>query len=734
MSELNYEFKKRLLQVHKPNRRVEKPLGEGQVEVTDKWTICVPADDEFLQRVGRDLQDYFFTSMNVEVGYTAKRVSKYGIFYEIDETIKKDGAYRVEVQRTKIKLVGKDARAAAQASYLLEDLMNLEEAPYVKLGKEKRAPIFRCRMVHSGVGEDDYPDEHLNAIAHAGINTILLFTRNVNRASTRFVDFNDTIRRAEKYGLDTYAYSYMRSSKHPDDEGAEEFYDKLYGNLFRKCPGFKGVVFVGESVGIPSKDPRTSGLMRGAGGANIGPDGKPAKLPNPSNYPCCDYPDWLNLVKKIIRRERPDADLIFWTYNWGYVPEGPRTELIAKLPTDISLQATFEMFEGSLALNPKYGMTSDDFMYRDGVPCCTADYTLFFEGPGKYFLSEAKAAKKRGIPLYSMTNAGGLTWDVGVVPFDPMPYQWLKRYEAMRDCHEKYGLVGSMDSHHYGFYPSFISELAKAYFTEERPNGEAIIAKLLARDWGKENVKAASDAFRVVSEGITYMTSADQYGAQRCGPTYPLTLFRNEKVIIPYSPWAHFGNNYICYVPRNIEMKRPRRAEKYLGEIRLYKKSADMLMAGAEALQALLPTLSGEKQAEAKRVVGIIEFMARTFITSRNARLWEWHKYKMRTEESADFAAICKELRDIAKEEIENARATIPLVEFDSRLGFEPSVEYYCDREHLEWKIAHMEKMLREDIPELEAKGRALVEEVDAAKATAVPTPPSNGKNEYPGA
>ena len=734
MAELNYEFKKRLNEVHKKNRRVEKPLGENQVEVTDKWTITVPEDSEFLQRVGRDLQDYFFVSMNVEVGYTTKKAATRTIEYVINDKLKKDGAYEVRVSKQKIKLVGKDERAAAQASYLLEDLMNLEEAPFVALGTERRAPIFRCRMVHSGVGEDDFPDEHLNAIAHAGINTILLFTRTVNRASTRFVDFNDVIRRAERFGLDTYAYSYMRSSKHPDDEGAEEFYDNLYGNLFRKCPGFKGVVFVGESVGIPSRDPRTSGLMRGAGGTNIGPDGKPAKLPNPSNFPCSDYPDWLNLVKRIIRRERPDADIIFWTYNWGWVPEKPRTELIAKLPTDISLQATFEMFEGSLALNPKYGMTSTDVMYRDGVPCCTADYTLFFEGPGKYFLSEAKAAKKRGIPLYSMTNAGGLTWDVGVVPFDPMPYQWLRRYEAMRNCHDKYGLIGSMDSHHYGFYPSFISDLAKAYFTEEKPDGEAIIEKLLARDWGKENVKAASDAFRTISEGITYMTSSDQYGAQRCGPTYPFTLFRNEKVIIPYSPWAHFGNNYICYVPRNVNLKAPYRYDKVMGEMRLYKKSADMLMEGAEALKALLPTLSGEKHDDAKRVAGIVEFMARTFLTVHYFKRWMVCKYYMRTDENADFKALSAELREIALAEIENVKACIPLVEFDSRLGFEPSVEYYCDRAHLEWKLRHMQKMLDEDIPEVEARGRVVIDEAEAEKAATPPAPPTNGKKEYPGA
>ena len=53
----------------------------------------------------------------------------------------------------------------------------------------------------------------------------------------------------------------------------------------------------------------------------------------------------------------------------------------------------------------------------------------------------------------------------------------------------------------------------------------------------------------------------------------------------------------------------------------------------------------------------------------------------------------------LIKDEIENARATIPLVEFDSRLGFEPSMEYMCDREHLELKIEQCERVVADELP-----------------------------------
>jgi hypothetical protein len=52
---------------------------------------------------------------------------------------------------------------------------------------------------------------------------------------------------------------YLKSALHPDDPGAEAHYDRVYGSVFASCPGFKGIVMVGESVQCPSKDERTTG-------------------------------------------------------------------------------------------------------------------------------------------------------------------------------------------------------------------------------------------------------------------------------------------------------------------------------------------------------------------------------------------------------------------------------------------------------------------------------------------
>ncbi|MBQ9784181.1 MAG: hypothetical protein IJW29_01635 [Clostridia bacterium] len=690
MAELQYGFRKRMLEVHKKNRRVEKALEKGQIEITSDWRIVVPRDDEYLVRVGRDLEDYFFTSMNVEVALTTRAVEKYAIVYAVDPSME-TGAYRVEVCEDAVRLVGQTARAAAQASYLLEDLMNLAEAPYLTVGVETRIQRYRARMVHSGFSLDVFPNEHLNAIAHQGFNVILLFTRAFNQTSYGPTDFNDIVDRAAQYGIDTYAYSYMTSEKHPEDAGAEEYYDDLYGDLFRKCPKLKGVVLVGESVEFPSRDERTTGLVGRAANEAAAHLMRAGKY-RPGWFPCRDYPEWLDMVKGVIRRAKPDADVVFWTYNWGCRERELRLELIDGLPTDISLQATFEMFEDT---------------EREGVPARSTDYTLFITQPGKYFLSEAEAAKKKNIPLYSMTNTAGLTWDVGTVPYEPAPYQWLKRFKAVNEAHDAYGLVGLMECHHYGIYPSFISELAKAYFTEENPDGEAIIDRLLVRDWGKENLESARAAFRMISDAIENMvtTEEDQYGPMRIGPSYPIVLYNDKKLLIPFGEKAMHGQNRICFPNYTSLGCGDGGNEKLKGESRLYKKSAEALIAGAKMLFEIIPTLPESKQDEARRTAGIAEFMGRTVLTTHHVKETYLRKYALLADENVDFEGVLRELEAIFGAEIENAKATLPLVDFDSRLGFEPSMDYMGHREAIEWKLAIQERVLRDDIAELRRDG-----------------------------
>ena len=80
-----------------------------------------------------------------------------------------------------------------------------------------------------------------------------------------------------------------------------------------------------------------------------------------------------------------------------------------------------------------------------------------------------------------------------------------------------------------------------------------------------------------------------------------------------------------------------------------------------------------------------------------NIKRWWLKNMQMQTSPDAKSALkVLAEIRQIALDEIDNAKELIPAVERDSRIGWEASMEYVCDRWHLEWKVRQVESALRE--------------------------------------
>ena len=700
--ERNYEFRKRLEVVHRPNlRQANTTIEQDEFVIEDGWTILIGTEAQpLVVSVAKDLQDYLFTSMNVsvfvrrteELQAAAEKAEKVIILATKEELPHLGGAlsiprsYRYMSCSKRIVICGFDDRGVGQGSYYIEDLMNLRQAPTLKFGDIVRHPIFSPRMVHSGFGLDYYPDQYLNAIAHAGMDAILVFAQGVNQTPYGYLDFNYLIHRAHSFGLDVYFYSYLRSEKHPSDADAEEYYDGTYGALFAACPEAKGIILVGESCEFPSHDPNTTQRLR----HDTPSDGLPSTKPSPGWWPCVDYPEWLSLIKETIQRHSPEAEIVFWTYNWGWAPEEARLKLIQSLPEDITLLATFEMFEQR---------------QHQGVTNYSADYTISFVGPGKYFASEAREAKKRNIRLYTMSNTAGMTWDFGVVPYIPVPFQWAKRHEALKQAQIEWGLTGLMESHHYGWWPSVVSELAKWSYWTPSPEPEKMLESIAKRDFGK-GAPWALEAWRHWSKAITHYipTEEDQYGPCRVGPSYPLLFWQEpfvQSVNLPTVEYAHFGNRIVMpnYFFHEHVLQSPG-ASRLKVEIESLREFISLWERGVESLEQAVSELRQGKREEGLRMLGLGRFILNSAKTTINTKKWWMLRRELQVEPDPRKAGkMLDEMVSIARDEIENAKATIPLVEADSRLGWEPSMEYMTDKGHLQWKIKQVERVLQEEIP-----------------------------------
>ncbi len=662
-----YQFRERLCQVHPANIRDESiaPL-DNEYVLTDGIVISLPCDHSNVTlNAAKDFCDFLFTSMGLSGRYTKK--SGGDITITIDPAYGSYKAFKAEICADGISVTAHDERGAAQALFFLEDEMSSRHAPYVAYGCTERAPLFSPRMTHSGYMLDEFPDSHLAQIAHAGMDAIMVMTLDVNESLWGYTDFNDLIRRAADWGLDVYAYSYYRSLVHPDDPGADAHYESTYGALFKQCPGFKGVILVGESVGFPSKDPKASPLPYDANHV----DGIPASKPSADFWPCTDYREWLIKLQSIIYKYIPDCDIIFWTTTWGWTDKAARQALIRSMPKGVSLMATFALYKHIPAM--------------DGLYEQVYDYSLAFEGPGDYFLSEAEVAKECGIKMYAMANTAGNTWDMGGVPYLATPGQWLRRAKALLKAREELGLCGLMESHQYGFMPTIISDMMKYIFDTGSTDVEEELKRIIGRRFGFGNEAIIAEALEKWSEGIRTMppSSENQNGVFRIGPSYPFSI---KGTYIPPTDKCAKGNFKTTKYPLYNDGVHGVTAVSGV-RLPIENKMMKKMLALFEEGRKMLETIPNPND-ELLYLINMGKFMERISVSGIHIQQWYLTITKMQIEPDNE---VVKKLLDeadrILDAERENVLATIPIIEVDSRLGWDPRMEYVCDRRRLDWKL-----------------------------------------------
>ena len=206
--EKNYDFRQRFDEVHKPNRRDYSLKAENnEFVITEDTVIVVPANaDATIMTAAQDLQDYFFKSMDMSLKLKKGEACANSISYDVNASVTKD-AFILEVSENGIKITGNMSKDAFCGSVYVEDQLNLREAPYIAIQTLERKKLFTPRIVHSGWGIELFPDSHLNAIAHAGFDAVVVFVTGIDKTNVGVLDINNLIARAKNYGLGTVLYT-----------------------------------------------------------------------------------------------------------------------------------------------------------------------------------------------------------------------------------------------------------------------------------------------------------------------------------------------------------------------------------------------------------------------------------------------------------------------------------------------------------------------------------------------
>ena len=688
MAEKNYDFRARHWEYHKPNRRdPRRKAGKNELMITPEWQIGFDADDKSITAIAaRDFRDYLETSMGLSLRITRKKGPKV-IWIEVSPKVKK--GFVIEVKADCVTVSAAEDKMTFRGTIHLEDIMNLEEAPVLQLGRLVRKPLYRIRSVHSGSGIDNYPDSELIAMLHAGYDEIELFMVDFDRNRLGYCDFNDIIKRAARYGIRTFLFNYIRTYVHPDEAGAQEKFDKVYGEVFRRYPGAAGIGLCGESLEFPSRDPATTGKTYKESVI----DGIPDTRPSPGWYPCKDYPAYIQCIERAVHKFKPDAEVQFSTYNWGYAPLELRKKFLADFPKNVSLSVCYEIFSQRRL---------------EGLHTPVMDYTISAAEPGYYFTSECEEAHKRGIMLTGNVNTTGIAWDFGCVPLVPAPEKILRRDLNLRLAAKKWKVERHYATHHYGWWNNVAADLGKWTSWEDfEPDYDELLTKIAVRDYGKKAAPHVRTAWKKWSEAMNHYIASneDQYGPWRVGAAYPFIFQPNisrtmasKEIKFPTAPHAHFGGGIVktFYTPYENAEQSPGFL-RYPAELRSLNRMLKRWNQGLEAAAKAVKNADPAKRDEAKRLEALGHFIRNSVITTIHIK--EWWRANIAMQDSASVKEADKYLDRIealAHAEIENARDTIPVVEFDSRLGWEPSMEYVCDKWHLEWKIRQVNSALTE--------------------------------------
>ena len=188
-------------------------------------------------------------------------------------------------------------------------------------------------------------------------------------------------------------------------------------------------------------------------------------------------------------------------------------------------------------------------------------------------------------------------------------------------------------------------------------------------------------------------TNADQYGPFRVGPSYPL-IFHEDPGPFPAAPYAHFGAEILhtAYAPD--------KPADVPAEIQLLDRMKTRWEEGIAALEEALVLAPQCNRPDGQRLLGLGRFIRNCVCTTIHTKQWWLLQQRLSCEADPDrMCAILDDMVRLGETEVANATATIPLVEADSRLGWEPSMEYMTDRAHLEWKLAQLRRVLNEEIP-----------------------------------
>ena len=194
-------------------------------------------------------------------------------------------------------------------------------------------------------------------------------------------------------------------------------------------------------------------------------------------------------------------------------------------------------------------------------------------------------------------------------------------------------------------------------------------------------------------------SNEDQYGPWRVGPAYPfmfhpaISRTMDEKnIVFPVTAESFRGANIIktFYHPWENDTQSPG-PMRYPVEISELEIMLEEWQSGLDKLNSVVDGLTGRYRDNAEHLAALGKFIRNMIRTTIGIK--RFFIANIRLQSASHPGELKKELDVIDRllaDEKANVLDTFDVVEFDSRLGWEPRMGYVCDSWHLNWKLRQL--------------------------------------------
>lgn len=374
--------------------------------------------------------------------------------------------------------------------------------------------------------------------------------------------------------------------------------------------------------------------------------------------------------------------ILAWNWEWSYYYPDPQAEIAARLPAGVELLLGFEM-------------GGEKEWHGRTIPI--GEYSLSYAGPGKQFLLTREAARPLGTPVHAKIEINS-THELCSVPNLPVLATLHARFAGMT-AQETAGFLGVWSM---GSRLSLNTAAMRLFMADPaRFLDETVFLDALARDYfGLTETAGAIQAWRGFSAAFSnypFFVQLLYFGVHNDAPARPLSLRYEGKPTgrswCPdergddlsqalgafYSDVSNFSLNEVIDGYTAIR-------DGWDAALPAYEAALDALIADAEYRH---------HRAEELSVARMLAVQFRSIVN-----VFRFYREQQRVMTEHHLTAPCDLPRDpallaIMREELDNARRALPLVDADPRLGWHQDVNgYQYNGMLIREKMAGMEKEL----------------------------------------